>query len=104
MSEVNVNYGYNNGHIGDNYTIHNSGSGSDELFKLLSQIQSTMDQADITTEEREEAAEYFAVIKEEAEKDNPRTHFIKTACSGLKNIISSSTFWNLVDKFLLYFS
>lgn len=103
MIGKNVNFGENNGNIGDSYTTYNSRGELDELPQLLLQIQSTLDQADITEEEREEADEYFAVIKEEAEQDKPRKHFIKTACNGLKKIVSSPTFWNLVDKLSSYF-
>ena len=99
MSQYNINTGINNGRLGDDYTI-NIGSQSDELSQLLLQIQSTMAQEDITAEEREEADEYFDVIKKEAEQNNPRKHFIKTACDGLKKIVSSPNFWTLVDKLL----
>lgn len=102
MSINNTNFGNNTGHIGDSYTI-NSRSELDELSQLLLQIQSAMDQADITTEEREKANECFDVIKEEAERNNPRKHFIQTTCDALKKIISSPHFWNLLDKLSSYF-
>lgn len=103
MIGKNVNLGVNTGNIGDSYTVYNSGIELDELSQILSQIQSIMDQVDITTEEREEAEEYLAVIKEEADNSTPRKHFIRTACNGLKKIVSSPNFWNLVDKLSSYF-
>ncbi|MCM1048314.1 MAG: hypothetical protein NC433_07810 [Clostridiales bacterium] len=102
MIGKNVNLGVNTGNIGDSYTEYNKVE-LDELSQILSQIQSTMDQMDITTEEREEAEEYLSVIKEEAENSTPRKHFIKTACNGLKKIVSSPNFWNLIDKLSSYF-
>ena len=53
MIGKNVNLGYNNGNIGDSYTVYNCSSELDELSQLLLQIQSAMDQEDITAEERE---------------------------------------------------
>lgn len=101
MKGKNVNTGWNiKGNIGDSYT-YNIGSELDELSQLLLQIQSAMNQADITEEEREKASEYFDVIKTEAEQSNPRKHFIETACDGLKKIISSPNFWSLVDNILI---
>lgn len=102
MIGKNVNLANNTGTIGDTYT-YNVGSELNELSQLLLQIQSAMDQADITEEEREEAKECLAVIKEESGQKNPRKHYINVACNGLKKIISSPNFWNLVDKLSSYF-
>ncbi|MCM1439644.1 MAG: hypothetical protein NC131_10680 [Roseburia sp.] len=98
----NINMGNNSGHIGDIYTI-NTRNELAELSQLLLQIQSAMEQVDITPEEREEANEYLAAIREEAEQDKPRGHFIKAACNGLKRLVSNQNFWNLVDKLSSHF-
>ena len=97
MNVKNLNTGNNTGNIGDSYT-YNIGIELNELSQLLLQIQSAMNQADITEEEREEANEYFDVIKEESKQNNPRKHLIKVACDGLKRIISSPNYWSLGDK------
>ena len=100
----NVNFGDNRGgSIGDNFTVYNGRSELSELSQLLSQIQSVIAQANITAKQREDADRYITIIKEEAQQGNPRKKFIENACNGLKKIVSSQGFWNLVDRISSHF-
>lgn len=84
---------------GQNNTVNNFSSGEKEdLFLLLSQIQSAIHHLDIPQEQREAAKDYIDTIAEEATQDKPQKSIIKAAFAGLKKLATNDTLWKLIEK------
>jgi len=104
MGEIHV--GTNNGGIlgGQNNVVNNCNSfnsdSKDEITSLINEIRTAVNDADISSEKKDEANEYIETIEEISSQKQPRKSIIKLACAGLKKIAGDGGFLGIVDKLL----